>query len=153
MPIQTTYAANIAPAFEGMVANTEPERIISRQIETAGGIGFGKVCVQGTQDNQIRVSEATRRFRGITAASHVGGMFATADAYDQYETVPVLVEGVIWVMASVAVNPGDLVYYVPATGVLTNVATSNTQIPNALWETSTTGAGLAILRMTGGAVS
>jgi uncharacterized hydantoinase/oxoprolinase family protein len=56
-------------------------------------------------------------------------------------------EGVIWVMASVAVAVGDPVYYVPATGVLTNVATSNTQIANAMWDSSTSGAGLAKLRL------
>lgn len=153
MPVQTTYATQIAPAYEGMIANSEPHRIVSKQVETVGGIGFGKVTVQGTADDQVRVSEATRRFRGLTEAAHVGGFQGTLDAYEQYETVPVMIEGVMWVMASVAVNPGDLVYYVPATGVLTNVATANTAIPNALWDSSTTGAGLAKVRLAGGAVS
>ena len=153
MPVQTTYNSQLAPAYEGMIANSEPHRIVSKQVESAAGIGFGKVTVQGTADDQIRVSEVTRRFRGLTEASHIGGGLATLDSYEQYQTVPVMVEGVMWVMASVAVNPGDLVYYVPATGVLTNVATSNTQIPNAIWESSTTGAGLAKVRLGGGATA
>lgn len=56
-------------------------------------------------------------------------------------------KGVIVVQASVAVAVGDAVYYVPATGVLTNVSTGNTLIPNAQWDTSTAGAGLAALRL------
>jgi hypothetical protein len=150
MPIQTSYTLTLAPAYEGMVANSEHENVISRQVETAGGIGFGKVAVQGTDDNQIRVSAAGRAFRGITIASHFAGFASgsqgTKDAFDQYETVPVLTKGTIWVLASVAVAVGDPVYYVPATGVLTNVATANTAIPGAIWDSSTTGAALAKIR-------
>lgn len=149
MPIQTTYATTIAPAYEGMIADSRDQTVLSMTVESAAGIGFGKVAVQGTADQQVRVSAAGRAFRGITVATHFGGfapgLQGTKDSYDQYETVPVLVEGPIWVMASVAVAVGDPVYYVPATGVLTNVATANTLIPNAMWESSTTGAGLAIV--------
>lgn len=149
MPIQTTYTQTIAPAYEGMIADSREQNILSMQLETAAGIGFGKVAVQGTADKQVRVSAAGRAFRGVTVSSHFGGFAAgfqgTKDTYDQYETVPVMDRGSIWVLASVAVAVGDPVYYVPATGVLTNVATGNTLIPNAKWESSTTGAGLAII--------
>jgi hypothetical protein len=58
-------------------------------------------------------------------------------------------KGVIVVTASVAVDVGDLVYYVPATGVLTNTDNSgaNTLIDGATWDTSTSGSGLAALRL------
>jgi len=144
--VQTSYAQTILPAVEGMIANSEPHNIISRQLESAAGIGFGKVCVQGTADEQIRVSETVRKFRGITVMSHNASR-GIADSYEQYETVPVLERGTIWVMASVAVAVGDPAYYVPATGVITNVATSNTAIPDGSFDSSTTGAGLAILRI------
>lgn len=149
--IQTTYLQTIAPAYEGMIADSRDQTILSLQLESAAGVGFGKVVVKGTADRQVRVSEASRAFRGITVATHFAGFAAgaqgTKDTYDQYETLPVLVLGPIWVMASVAVAVGDLVYYVPATGVLTNVATSNTQILDAMWETSTSGAGLAVISL------
>jgi hypothetical protein len=149
VPIQTTYTQTIAPAYEGMIADSREQNILSMQLETAAGIGFGKVAVQGTADKQVRVSAAGRAFRGVTVSSHFGGFSAglqgTKDTYDQYETIPVMDRGSIWVLASVAVAVGDPVYYVPATGVLTNVATGNTLIPNAKWESSTTGAGLAII--------
>jgi hypothetical protein len=149
VPIQTTYNQTIAPFYEGMIADSREQNILSMQVETVGGIGFGKVAVQGTADKQVRVSAAGRAFRGITVAGHFAGFAAglqgTKDSYDQYETAPVMDRGSICVMASVAVAVGDPVYYVPATGVLTNVATANTLIPNAKWESSTTGAGLAIV--------
>lgn len=146
MPIQTAYSRTIAPAFEGMIANMEDQTIISRQVESVAGIGFGKVAVQGTGDLQIRVSEAGRAWRGITIMSHFASQ-GLADLYAQYETAQVMEKGCIWVMASVAVAVGDLVYYVPATGVLTNVATANVIIPQAIWDTSTSGAGLAVARI------
>jgi hypothetical protein len=144
--VQTSYAQTILPAVEGMIVNSEPHNVISRQLESAAGIGFGKVCVQGTADEQIRVSETVRKFRGITVMSHSAGR-GIADSYEQYETVPVLERGVIWVLASVAVAVGDPAYYVPATGVLTNVATGNTLITDGSFDSSTTGSGLAILRI------
>lgn len=144
--IQTNYTSGIAPAYEGMIANSEDHTIISRQVETVGGVGFGKVVVQGTGDDQVRVAEAGRAYRGITEAAHFHGG-ATADKYAQFETVPVIVYGVVWVLASVAVASGQPVYFVPATGVLTNVASGNTAIPNAIWDSSTTGPGLAKVRL------
>jgi hypothetical protein len=146
MPVQTTYVSRISPSYEGMIANSEDHTIKSMVVELAAGIGFGKVVVQGTLDDQARASEATKKFRGLSEASH-NASGATADAYAQYETIPVMITGVMWVTASVAVAVGDPVYYVPATGVLTNVATSNTLIPNAIWESSTAGAALAKVRL------
>ena len=142
MAIQTTYGTNIGPAFEGMIADSRDQEVESRSVETAAGIGFGKVVVKGTTDDQVRVSEAARAFVGITVAEHG----QAADLYPQYSTCSVLRRGAIWVQASVAVATEDPVYFVPATGVLTNVATSNTALPDATWRTSTTGAGLAVVR-------
>lgn len=147
MPIQTAYASRISPSYEGMIANSEPHDIISKLVETAAGIGFGKVVVQGAADDQVRVAEVGRAFRGISEASHAADINPNADLYPQYAIIPVIVKGVVWVVASVAVAVGQPAYFVPATGVLTNVATANTLIPNAIWESSTTGAGLAKLRL------
>ena len=57
-----------------------------------------------------------------------------------------LTKGVIWVNAAVAVTAGQPVYFTAA-GALTNVSTSNTLIANAIWEATTTAAGLAKLRL------
>ncbi|MDX0449109.1 DUF2190 family protein [Sinorhizobium medicae] len=141
--IQTTYSATHARWIEGMNLNMEPSVVVTRLAEDVEGIGFGKVCVQGTADNQVVDSEATAKFAGIAVLDTT----RPSGKYDQYDNVAVMKKGVIVVQASVAVAVGDAVYYVPATGVLTNVSTGNTLIPNAQWDTSTAGAGLAALRL------
>jgi replicative DNA helicase len=115
----------------------------TRVAEDAEGIGFGKVAVQGTADNQVVDSEATAKFVGIAVADPG----QPADIYAQYANVAVMKRGVIVVSASEAVAVGDPVYYTPASGALSKTATSNTLIAGATWDTSTAGAGLAALRL------
>lgn len=141
--IQSTYNATHARWYEGMVLNQEPADIVTRVAEDAEGIGFGKVAVQGTADNQVVDSEATVKFVGIAVADPG----QPADIYAQYANVSVMKRGVIVVQASEAVAVGDPVYYTPASGVLSKTATSNTLIAGAQWDTSTSGAGLAALRL------
>ena len=141
--IQTNYSAQHARWIEGMVLNMEPSDIVSRLCEDVEGIGFGKVAVQGTADNQVVDSEATVKFCGIAVLDET----QPTGKYEQYATAAIMKKGVIVVQASVAVAVGDPVYYVPATGVLTNSASGNTLIANAQWDTSTAGAGLAALRL------
>lgn len=141
--VQTTYNAQHARWVEGMVLNSESSNVISRIVESAAGIGFGKVACQGAADNGVIVPAASKAYRGITVLDPT----QAGDAYAQYATAAVMTKGVIVAQASVAVAVGDPVYFVPATGVLTNVSTSNTLIPNAIWETSTSGAGLAAVRL------
>lgn len=141
--IQTNYLATHARWVEGMELNMEPKVIVTRLAEDVEGIGFGKVCVQGTADNQVVDSEATVKFAGIAVLDTT----RPTGKYEQFDNVAVMKKGVIVVQASVAVAVGDPVYYVPATGVLTNISTSNTLIANAQWDTSTAAAGLAALRL------
>jgi hypothetical protein len=141
--IQTTYNTTHARWIEGMVLNMEPSTIVTRLAEDVEGIGFGKVAVKGTADNQVVDSEATVPFVGIAVLD----ITRPAGKYEQYDNVALMKKGVIVVQASVAVAVGDPVYYVPATGVLTNVSTSNTLIAGATWDTSTGAAGLAALRL------
>lgn len=141
--VQTTYAATHAKWVEGMIPNMEPNVVVTRLAEDVEGIGFGKVCVQGTADNQVVDSEATVKFAGIAVLDTT----RPTGKYEQYDNVAVIKKGPIVVQASVAVAVGDPVYYVPATGVLTNVSTSNTLIAGAQWDTSTTAAALAVLRL------
>lgn len=141
--IQTTYAATHARWVEGMVLDMEPNVIVTRLAEDVEGIGFGKVCVQGTADDQVVDSEATANFAGIAVLDTT----QPTGKYGQYSNVAVMKTGVIVVQASEAVAVGDPVYYTPATGVLSKTSTSNTLIANAQWGTSTSGAGLAALRL------
>lgn len=141
--IQTTYNATHARWVEGMVLDMEPATIVTRLAEDAEGIGFGKVGVQGTADNQVVDSEATAKFVGIAVLD----ITRPTGKYEQYDNVALMKKGVIVVTASEAVAVGDPVYYTPATGVLSKTSTSNTLIAGAQWDTSTSGAGLAALRL------
>jgi len=141
--VQTTYNAQHARWIEGMVLDMEPSVVVSRVVEGAAGIGFGKVAVQGTADNQAKASAASLPFTGIAVLDET----QPNAKYDQYSTGAFMKKGLIVAQASVAVAIGDPVYFVPATGVLTNVSTSNTLIAGAQWDTSTSGAGLAALRL------
>lgn len=142
-PLQTSYPDRQARWVEGMIPDMRtPGEDISLNVETAAGIGFGKVAVQGAGDNQIRVSAASRAFRGITVLDTT----QLQDSYPQYATARVRTKGPIVATAAVAVAAGAPAYYVPASGNLTNVATDNTLIGK--WETTTTGAGqLAVLNL------
>ena len=141
-PLQTTYADGMSRWVEGMIPDMRtPGEDVSRNVETAAGIGFGKVAVQGTADRQIIVSAAATPFVGITVLDTT----QLQDSYPQYATARVRTQGPIVVQASVAVDAGDLAYFVPATGVITNVATDNTLIGK--FETSTSGAGLAVVNL------
>jgi hypothetical protein len=149
--IQTTYGTTIAPAYEGMVADSREQTILSLTVEGAG-IGFGKAVMQGAADKTVKNSTAGGKLRGVSVATHFAGFTAglqgTKDTYDVGETIPVMTMGSLWVLASVAVAPGDPVYVVPASGVFTNVTTGNTLLsPAAIFETSTTGPGLAVIAM------
>lgn len=141
--VQSTYAAQHARWVEGMVLNMEPSVIVTRVCEDVEGLGFGKVGVQGTLDNQVVDAEITVKFVGIAVLDTT----RPTAKYEQYENAALMKKGVIVVQASVAVAVGDPVYYVPATGVLTNSASGNTLIAGATWDTSTAGAGLAALRL------
>lgn len=141
--IQTNYAATHARWLKGMVLNMEPSDVVTRLAEDAEGIGFGEVCVKGTLDNQVVDSEVTVPFVGIAVLDST----RPNNKYDQFDNVAVMKRGVIVVQASEAVAVGDPVYFTPATGALSKTATSNTLIAGAIWETSTTGAGLAAVRL------
>ena len=141
--IQSTFSATHARWFEGMVLNQEPADIVTRVAEDVEGIGFGKVCVQGTLEKQVVDSEATAVFVGISVADPG----QPADTYAQYANVAVMKRGVIVVSASEAVAPGDPVYYTPATGVLSKTSTSNTLIAGAIWETARDANNLAAIRL------
>lgn len=141
--VQTTYSMTHAKWTKGMIPTSEPCVVVSRLAEDVEGIGFGEVCVQGTADNQVVDSEVTVKFVGIAVLDPT----KDGDKYAQYDTVAVIKKGPVVVTASVAVAVGDPVYYVPATGVLTNASSGNTLIAGAQWDSSTSGAALAVLRL------
>lgn len=145
--IQSSYSSTIATGFAGMLANGETQNRISRTIEDAAGISFGKAAFRGSGDHGVTGTPAAATFMGIVIADagQIPGVGDTADTIAQYQTVGLLTEGVIFVSASVAVADGDQAY-VTSGGAITNVSTSNTAIP-AKFDATTSAAGIVPLRV------
>lgn len=144
-PVQTSYPARPAAAYEGMAADQTPATILSRTVETQEGIGFGRAAFQGARDESIAAAGAV--FRGIVLADRnarpsPGG----TDLFAKGETAPVMVRGAVWVVTASAASAGAAAYVTPA-GAITAAASGNAPIPNALFDTSAPAGGLVRLRL------
>lgn len=155
--IQSAYSENIGVARAGMIANEEPVTLISRTIIDAAGVGFGKVVQEavadGSKDEQCTGDLNTAamdayKYLGITVRER-SVRPESLDKFAQYETIRIMRRGVIWVDVAAAVRSGEDVTVTLATGVLGTAAVGAgvVAIPNARWESSTSGAGLAKLRL------
>jgi hypothetical protein len=144
--IQPSYTANLLPAYEGMLGDSRDHTIISMTVQSAAGIGFGKAAYQGTlADTCINAADAndtTGLLRGFTEASHFASE-GLADLWARYETIPVVKKGPIWLLANVAVAAGELAYVVLASGLVTNVLTSN--VPIGRFESGGAGGALVLV--------
>ncbi|CAH2606152.1 conserved protein of unknown function (plasmid) [Rhodovastum atsumiense] len=145
--VQTAYQGQHAAAFAGLVADSGSTVVISRVVESPNGMQFGAVALQGVADNGILdVGDVNAgAFRGITVVDPLVRP-VNNDAYGLGDTAAVLVKGVVWVTVAAAVTAGQPVYY-SSTGALTNVAASDTAIPNAIFDSSAAAGGLAKVRL------
>lgn len=157
MAVQTSYSDTISAARAGQIANEEPVTLISRTVADAAGIEFGKVvqeaAADGSKDGQCTADLDTAdmdayKFLGITVRER-SVRPETPNKFAQYESARIMRKGVIWVEVAGAVKAGEDVTVTLATGVLGTaaVAAGIVAIPNARWESSTAGAGLAKLRL------
>ena len=140
MAIQTTYSETLVAGVVGQLADTAEVTCISRTVQAAT-LAFGVPVNQGTADGQCRLfttGDTVTSFIGVSVRDR---SVTEGDTYTQYESARVMREGVIWVTASVQVAAGDPVA-VTAAGEWGNVAgTNGIVVPNARFETSTTGTG------------
>jgi hypothetical protein len=143
MSVQAEYLDGILPAVAGMIANMVPATMISRTVEDAAGIAFGKPVAQGVNDKGCKNTVGATAIVGITVRER--SVSAEADLFAQYEEARIMTKGVIWVEASVAVVAGDIVHVIAATGAFAK--TGGVLIPNARWETSAGIGELAQIRL------
>lgn len=140
MALQTEYRDNLAPAVAGAQATMIPATLISRNVETEGGIGFGRGVSQGETDKGVVLGGTA--FVGITLLDR--SAMGPGDTFREGDSARVMTKGDIWVVAEDAVEAGDPVH-MTATGGFSN--TGGTAIANARWDTSTTADGLAVVRL------
>jgi hypothetical protein len=126
--IQTTYDAQRPVGYAGMIANGETSNRISRTVEDATAIGFGKAVFRGAGDHGVTATPSAN-LMGITIANYaappVQATGVQADSYPQYSTAGILTQGVIWVVAGEAVTDGAQAY-VTSGGAIVDTATDNT---------------------------
>ena len=150
MAVQTSYSENIGVAFPGMRANLVPETVITRTVKN-DTMPFGVVAVQAEGDFEATTipNLATADPGGYVGIS-VRDQSVDPNEPNEYAeraNANIMTKGTVWVNAYETVDAGDPVYFVTATGLLGKTSASSTLIPNARWETSRTGAGLAMIRL------
>lgn len=132
--VQTAYSDKMSYAYNGMVADSRLTDILSREVEDAT-LAVGIAVIKGTADDQVKIG-AAGTYVGITVKDVTLPPDATnQDKYLQKQTCAVITRGAVWVVAPAAITAGQAAYYTAA-GVVTNVSSGNTAIPNAAFETS-----------------
>ena len=150
--IDFNYAENMVAGVAGAIVNTEHKTLISRTVEDAAGIGFGKPVAQGTNDKGCKAVEAgDTAVLAITVLDRTTAPSdSTPDTFAQYESARLMRDGVIWVVASGAVAAGDDVWVTLADGSFSNAdvgADGGLSLPGCRWETSAADGGIAQLRV------
>jgi len=140
--VQTEYNRTMDVSRPGAQADMRPVVFLSKNVEPAGGIGFGLAVAQGATDEGCVLAGAATTvtdFLGITVMQR-NTRASTPDVFGQYESARIASKGAFWVSPLAAVAAGDPVS-LGADGRLTTGA--GTVIPNARWETSAGAGGLA----------
>lgn len=143
--LQTSYSETIPAAYAGMVANGETSNRITRTIEGSGGVGFGKAVWRGSGDHGCVTTVGTSAtFLGVTIATSALALTAgaTADTYPQYDNVPIMTAGTIWVTAGEDVADGSQVYADATTGAFVDTTTSNILLTGWFFDTTATSGNL-----------
>jgi len=152
MAVQTQYNERMRVAVAGMVATENPFRIDTRTVEPSSGIPFGRACKQGAEDHGVGLGGVLTNFVGISVRDvTLAPVTADSDYLDEYpqtQNAGILNMGDIWVLTDDTVAAGDAVHYNATTGVLGNSGGTG-PIPGARWRTSVTGAGLAVVSLSG----
>jgi len=148
MAVQSTYIDNMAAAYAGMIANTEPNLLISRTVETSGGLGFAVPVIQGTADDECDdIAASSDTIIGIT----VRDQSTESDTFAQYDSALIMRKGVLWVTVTDAggVDAGDAVWVLVSNGTFSNAdagSDGSIRINDARWESTADNAALAKIR-------
>lgn len=146
MPVVQTapYGETMRKAVAGHQTDMVPATMISRDVEDAAGLAFGKPVAQGVRDRGVILAAVgVTKIMGVSVRER--SLVAEADKFLQYESARIMVEGTIWVVASVAVVPGDIVHVIVATAAWAK--TGGVLVPGARWESTAAIGELAVLHL------
>lgn len=148
MVLNTTYGLTPQPYAPGMVADARLTQTVSRIASAA--INAGQAAVRDGNDHRVKpVSAAGDVVIGVVRweATWVAADGATEQVHAINKDVSVVTDGPVWVPVTVAVTQGQLAYALTNGTGFTNVATSAATRPVGIFDSSTTGAGVAILNL------
>lgn len=148
MALNNTYSLTPQPYAPGMVADARMTQTVSRIASAA--INAGQAAVRDNNDHKVKpVSAAGDVVIGVVRweATWVAADGATEQTHAIGKDVSVVTDGPVWVTVKAAVNQGDLAYALTDGTGFTNVATAAATRPVGIFDTSTTGAGVAIVNL------
>lgn len=149
--LQTSYTQYMRPAYAGMIADTSPQEIVTKFVQTSTGMPFGVVACQGTADNQVVVSATTIAFIGVSIldpARVPTAVPSSPNQYQQGDLAAIMLRGTVWVLAGATIAAGQMAGYTPASGAWVLSTTSGaTAIFNARYDTSASSGALVKLRL------
>lgn len=147
--VQSTFTERMAAGRAGVILGGDQADVDTGICETVAGLAFGIAVSQGTGDKGVVIGGTRVAFRGITVRD-ITLESSQTDKYAQYQNVGVMTRGKIWCNPSHAVAPGDAVYFVAATGILTNQSGGNQgPINGARFVTTADADALAIVELSG----
>lgn len=129
--IQNTWNSAPAVGFPGMVASGERDNVISRIVEDAAGLAFGKFAWRGAGDRGCILVPTAGTILGVHVAQHgqpvlPGGV--AADIIPQGGEAALITKGAIYVTAGEDVTDGAQVY-VTAGGAIVDTVGANIIAP------------------------
>ena len=148
MALNNTYSLTPQPYAPGMVADARLTQTVSRIASAA--INAGQAAVRDDNDHKVKpVSAAGDVVIGVVRweATWVAADGATEQTHAIGKDVSVVTDGPVWVTVKAAVKQGDLAYALTDGTGFTNVSTSAATRPVGIFDTSTTGAGAAIVNL------
>lgn len=143
--VQSTYSENLRKAIPGQKGTMVPATLISRTVENAEGVGFGKAVSRAVNDNGCKAfTTGDTAILGITILDRS----ANATGFAQYDSARIMTKGDVWVTVAQAVNDGDPVYVRPSNGDFQKDNTNSAVLlAGAVYDTTAGIAGLALVRM------
>lgn len=153
--VQTTYSRSMTAYFAGLIADIRDMVVESYSAEVA--MPFGYVAIAGTATTgtafgtfaggQVKLPTTTGGVvRGLVAAEQAQqqGYQTGTVAYAVGDQVNVVRRGMIWCVTAGSVTADAAAYFEVTTG---KVASSGDNIPSAVFRTSTTTAGIALVEI------
>lgn len=125
--LQSNFTETVAKGFPGMVANGETSNRITRTVETAAGVAFGRPVYRGTGDHGCTATVGTlATFLGFTIANQGEQVLAgqDADEYQQYANAAILTSGAIYVTVVGSVADGAAITIGTGAGAADGIGTT-----------------------------